>query len=218
MNRCQAGHTFHSRFSIKTDLGMMTVYDWKKYKDQSGIYCTGQDDVSRTLFNTGVWEPILSKLISWILYSGDRNNLVVDVGCNIGWYSRMAANLGYRDIVAYDGDKEHLSVLSDNVPSALATHMWFDNGTIPRHGFETIELLKCDIEGNEQYAVKYFENYFLNKRIKNLVMEVSPIFNASYPALIDKIVGYGYEAFEVNGDKFDFNFGFQQKDLWFKIK
>lgn len=83
MNQCQAGHKFHSRVMVDTDLGVMTVYDWEQYKDFKG-YCTGQDDVSRTLFNTGVWEPVLSKLISWILYQGDRANLVVDIGCNIG--------------------------------------------------------------------------------------------------------------------------------------
>lgn len=216
-NLCQAGHEYHSRVVVDTQIGKMVVYDWNKYKDFKG-YCTGQDDISRTLLNIGIWEKNVTSLITAILIEGEENGLFIDIGCNVGWYSRIARSFGYR-VEAYDGDKEHLELVAQNAEGSVLKNVWFDGNTRERVGSEGIELIKCDIEGNEQYAIKHFENYLRNKLVKNIVMEVSPIFNNSYPQLINKIVSYGYEAFEIDGmTKFDFNFNFPQKDIWLRLK
>ena len=216
-NLCQAGHDHHTRIVVDTDLGEMTVYDWNQYKNFNG-YCTGQDDVSRTLINTGSWENQITKLISSILINEMINGIFIDVGCNVGWYSRLARQLGYK-VMAYDGDKEHLELMSANAPGSIGNNIWFDNQVKAYSKTEPITLMKCDIEGNEQFAFKYFERCFKDKLVKNLVMEVSPVFNNSYPELVNNIVGCGYEAIEVDGvTKFNFDFNFKQKDLWFRLK
>jgi hypothetical protein len=222
---CQAGHKEHDRIKVKTALGEMTVFDWDKYKDFKG-YCTGQDDISRTLINTGVWEPIESSTIGEVLKQGDRSNLFLDFGCHIGWYTLMAAGLGYR-VHSYDGDRENLELLKLNLVNNVKgfdvnyQQVWFDAKTdqdlltksIPYNA--TIELVKIDIEGNEQYVIPLLKPWLENGLIKNLFIEISPVFNDSYPALINKLLSYGYKIYD-NGNEFDMNFDFPQKNLLFK--
>lgn len=212
-NDCHAGHKFHDRIVVDTFLGEMLVYDWEKYKDQKNVYCTGQDDISRTLINTGVWEDAIYGLFSRLLERGNKRNVVIDIGSNIGWYSRMADWKGYV-VHSYDGNEEHIDVLKQNCPKAIEHFIWFDDKTEKQNIPNGIEIWKCDIEGNEQYAVKAFEDAFENKQIKNIIIEVSPTFNGSYPELIKKIVNYGYTPHEIMGEPFNMKFDFIQKDLW----
>ena len=98
---CQAKHKKHDRLLVDTQQGEMYVYDYDQYNGFNG-YCTGQDDISRTLQNTGVWEPIETAIIKEILENGDRNASVIDFGTHIGWFTLMAAEAGYK-VIGYEG-------------------------------------------------------------------------------------------------------------------
>lgn len=224
MNKCEAGHKKHDRIVVKTDLGLMMIYDFEKYKDQAGIYCTGQDDISRTLKNEGTWGRQESEMIQELLKKGDKEKVVFDFGCHIGWYSIMAAQLGYT-VVAIDGDPENVELLAENAlmhgvgDKILISTKWIDKDikvieVDPKAS--KIELLKIDLEGNEQYAILMMENYLRLHQIQNIFMEVTPVFNNSYPALVRKIVDYGYHVFK-DGKPFDFNYDFSQENLLFKL-
>jgi len=224
MNKCQAGHDKHNRKKVNTVLGEMVIYDWENYMNYAG-YCTGQDDISRSLDTVGKWDTEVHARMQAILAEGDTANQVIDVGSHIGYFSRLANQMGYT-VKAYDADKENLELLKENTED-LPAHtkaklIWFDGDLIKKKWCTScslqkkIELIKIDIEGNEQYAIAYFESCI--GVVKNIIMEVSPIFNNSYPKLVQDLVNWGFEVFELDGTPFNFDYSFDQKDLWFKRK
>ena len=211
---CNAGHKTHDTKIVPTVLGDMLVYDWEKYKDQPGVYCPGQDDISRTLINGEAWEKHMAPLVNSILAKGDKNKLVIDVGSHIGWYSRMAEQFGYK-VEAFDGCEENIKLARLNAPKTEPTLLWFEkNVDSVYESDKEVEFLKMDIEGNEQYAVEYFMPIL--PVTKNILIEVSPTFNDSYPALIEKLKNLGFDVFEIDGTPFNFDFNFLQKDLWLR--
>lgn len=215
-NPCEFGHQKHLKKVVDTEIGDMLVYDWEAYKNLPSGQCAGRDDVSRTLSNQGWWEGAETELIKYILEKGNKEAWVLDVGSNVGWYSRMAKQYGY-DVIAYDFIQESLDLLDINAPNTRKINTWFGEGSEVTTGIEgDVELLKVDIEGNEKYAIKHFMP-ILN-RVKNIVIEVSPVFNDSYPELLEVLKFKDFEILELDGRPFDFNFDFSQRDLWCRRK
>ena len=217
MITCQLGHKTHDTKVVASQLGKLRVYDWDKYKDVIG-YCPGKDDVSRTIANTGAWASTETEYIGQVLANGDRNNLVIDFGAHIGWFTIFAASYGY-DVLAYEGNKFHAELLRENIETnhlkrVEVVEQWIDDMTEQLVVFREVELVKCDLEGAEAKAIRLIELLLENKRVKNLFVEISPIFNDGYPALVEKICKYGYDAFR-NGVPFDGNFNFDQDDFLF---
>ena len=216
MNTCSAGHQVHDVKVIHSDVGDLVAYDWEKYMGFAG-YCTGQDGVSQTIEREGYWDPAVKNAIQAILQTGDRGNYFFDIGSHIGYFSRLADTFGYK-VMAYDGDAENVALLHENVPSAAVMLKWFGEGIEPMDLIHdlNIECVKIDIEGLEEYAIKFLHEYLRTKRINNLIIEISPCFNNSYPYVVGILSKYGYSAFELDGTPFNNDFNFHQKDLWFK--
>jgi len=221
MNQCQAGHSDHDSFKIETSIGFMWVYNYERYKNVAG-YCSGKDDVSRTLINTGAWEKPETEVIKRVLEDGDKNNYFWDLGCHIGWYTIIAAKLGYR-VLAIDGDKNNLSLLNKNLAENLIAskvtvkNEWI-NAKSPYYGLAigNIELVKIDIEGNEVYAIEKLWDLILAKRVNNLFIEFSPVFNNSYPEIYNKLTKVGYKAF-IDGAPFNGDMNFNQANILFRL-
>jgi hypothetical protein len=196
---------------------MFTVYDSARYMGNPGFYCPGQDVVSDRLQVEGMWEPHDTPVIERILRAGDRSRRVIDFGAHLGWYSVMAAKLGY-GVVAIDGDSENLRLLRTN----LATHglracvIWgwvnehFTYDPDPRSEFE---LVKIDIESHERHAVNAI--WPCIDRVHNLYVEISPAFRDDYPALVDRLVGAGFQAFWPDDRPFDGDYSLGQFNLRF---
>lgn len=226
---CQAGHEGHDTITMDTDIGRLEVYNWEKYKDQSGKYCPGQDDISRTIINTGNWARDETKIIKEVLEQAKdrKHKLVLDFGAHIGWYSIMAAKMGY-DVVAFEAQPEHIMLLENNIKlnkmgrRVFVEYKWVDE-TMPKATlnsgnstyYKDIWLVKIDLEGNEQYAIKSLENLIKDHKIAHIFMEVSPVFNDSYPNLVNKIIRYGYDAY-MDGKKWNGMWNFDQGDILFK--
>jgi hypothetical protein len=224
---CEAGHAEHDTITLDTDIGKFEVYNWDTYKDQPGVYCPGQDDVSRTIIETKGWARDETKIISALLRKGPKKTgLVLDFGAHIGWYSIMAAKMGY-DVGAFEAVWEHQVLLDHNIENAdVREKVIVQSGWIDKDNCKTIKLqkpykevyfCKIDLEGNEQYAIKMIEDLLKQKKIRYLFMEVSPVFNKSYPNLVNKIIRYGYDAYK-DGKKFDNIWNFDQTDILFKVK
>lgn len=222
MNNCQVGHKKHLRKLVNTIIGDIMIYDWGKYMIYPGKYCTGQDAVSQTLEQTLSWDIRVHERIEKLLSEGNNSNVFLDVGCHIGYFSRLASNKGYK-IIAFDGDKENLELAKINVPGAKIIYKWFSKDTKPwtfckfKAKYPEIEVMKIDIEGAEKYAIKFVDELLLERKIKNIVIEVSPVFNDSYPDLINLLVKYGFVVCEIDGSPFNFDYNFEQKDLWLKL-
>ena len=224
---CDAGHTTHATKTITVTLDgqpkildvpeitprlnrqfNMDVYDWQQYfKTEFGNqvvpifkgYCPGQDVVSFALDVQGVWEGYETCAVLDILSEKETNNAVVDMGAHLGYYSLLAGTAGYSGL-AYETDPFNLEVLAKNLalnaPKFKIINQWIDEKT-PKLPDMDIHLLKCDIEGNEKHAVKMVEKLLRAKRIKYLLLEISPCFNQSYPQLVEKVCGYGYRVYEI---------------------
>lgn len=217
MNNCQAGHVKHSHIEVMTDLGPMVVYDWQKYMGFNG-FCTGQDDVSMTLFQIGTWDQPIKDLIERLLYGVYDNGVFVDVGSHVGYFSKLAQKYLFKDIYAYEAESESVEISKQNVPSAKVHQIWFDENT-KKKTFDTnfkVDIMKIDIEGSEQHAIRYFWQLIENQQVEHIIMEVSPVFNSSYPELLKRIKECRYETYELTGEKFNWNFDFPQKNLWMK--
>lgn len=218
-NLCQNNHQTHETLEVETLLGRMNVYDWSKYTGFAG-YCSGQDDVCQTLINTGGWEPELTGLVKNILGDGDRSLRVVDVGANVGWYSLLAGHEGYK-VEAFEGNEETAEVLNSNVrlhelEELVNVHFeWIGGATEPLQETYAVEFFKCDLEGSEWLAVNKFRRFFEQRLVHYALLEISPCFNDTYPALVNQIEGWGYWAQNPDLTPFDGDFGFSQTNLLF---
>lgn len=227
MNICQAGHHKHDTKVVTTEVGglpiKLTVFDWDKYQGFKG-YCTGQDDISRTILNTGIWEPLETALALEILSQPDEG-IVLDFGAHIGWYTILAARHS-RGVVAIEGDAENLETLehnaylnqcADNIKTVLE---WVDAKSKPVVVTSKVQLMKCDLEGNDIHAVKMCADLFKQRLIKYALVEISPCFNNTYPELIDFITGFGYDVYYAEGElsslrSFDGKYEFDQSNFLF---
>lgn len=227
METCQLGHNEHKTKVVASHLGEFEVYDWDKYSTVEG-YCPGKDDVSRTIEATGGWAPEETSVIQGILTAGDRSKLFIDFGAHIGWFTIMAAKLGYK-VIAFEGNTFHASVLARNAERHGVSHMitivekWIDDKAPPLKIFAShissvfslpIELVKCDLEGSEQHAVRMLQEQLVNGQVANLYLEISPVFNDSYPELVSKIQGLGYHVYK-DGKHFNGNYDFDQDNFLF---
>lgn len=219
---CQAGHDSHETKTVQAQGLQYQVYDWESYfqtVDGNEVIprwpdkvCQGQDIISYSLDRAKVWEKRETELVKELLSDGDRNSYVLDFGSQIGYYSILAASMGY-PVVSYDSSPENLELLkksaelnglSDKIRPVRCwideewshgTFNWGEAGKVKK-----IRLVKVDIEGAEQYAIKYLSKQFEDKVIEYALIEVSPVFNDSYPDLVEWIVEKGYRCYQVNDD------------------
>lgn len=193
----------------------MWCWETATYMGQS-LYCTGQDDVSRTLELYGVWERDETAQIASRLQPGD---VFLDFGAHVGWFTLLAAKLGAQ-VHAYEGDVENLDLLRQNArlhgvaEQVTAYPVWVDadaHVTIPDG---PIRLVKVDLEGNDDQAIRCLGPAL--DRVEELVVEVSPCFNDRYPAMVANLQAAGFEVFRGDGTRWDGEWGFNQDNFWFR--
>lgn len=217
---CVAKHGEHDTLTIDLDLngkhtGLLdvpgiperlsqrltfTVFNAKKYSNAGG-YCPADDEVSRSIYSQHIWEAFETVLFLDILSKGNKENIVIDIGANMGWYSVLAASKGY-GVAAIEPDADIYPVLcqnaAQNATGIFTCHAWVNEKT-PQFTdeAETVEFLKVDIEGMEKFAADMCEKLFKAGKINYALFEISPFFNGTYPDLVERIAGYGYRVFQV---------------------
>lgn len=204
-NTCQT-HDSHDTKKLSVNLGPfsgveMHVYDWRQYANTLG-YCSGDDEVSKSLDVNMSWEPYGLTIAAELVRRNAPDGMVVDLGAHVGCYSLVAAYEG-RQVLAVDADPEHVKTLVTNC------HEPFDHLVYPVRGWigdetpeisvhsQRIRLLKIDIEGNEGEALRVFDPHLRGGLVDTVLMEVSPVFNDTYPGLAQRLVDYGYDAYLV---------------------
>lgn len=71
--------------------------------------------VSKFIKDNKVWEDSLSKI--W-LDSINEGDLVIDIGANIGWYSKIARMKG-AEVIAFEPDPRNFEILKLNCPDCI---------------------------------------------------------------------------------------------------
>lgn len=214
---CQYNHPIHSSKRVEVDLAhpraddmatinrdlnlkfQMKVWEWNDPTFTTyPKYCPRQDIVSWSIDNYGIWEPYETAIVLDLL-SEEPTGSVLDIGAHIGWYSVLASLKGY-ETFAVESDAANIRLMQHN--NALndieiqTVHGYVDEHApmIKDSGFH---FVKCDIEGNEQWAYRMLFEPFARHEIKYALFEISPSFNDSYPDLIESICGDDYRMFQV---------------------
>ena len=215
---CQFGHDSHETITAPTDLGPMVVFDTRLYDTDLPGWCPGRHNVCDRLRVEGRWEPHDSNSIRQVLEDGDRSGLVVDFGANVGWYTLMAARLGY-SVVAIEGDPDFVDLLRQNVElqglERLVTirHDWVDEDYVFVLPDGDVELIKTDLEGSDGYAVEACWGFV--DRVNHWYLELSPELGMDCPPIVAKLAEAGFKAWYSDDRLFDGDFSHGQINLRF---
>lgn len=226
LNECQAGHDTHQSKLVDTEYGPFHIWDWKKYQWQ-GAYCTGQDEVSKSIDVNGYWEKPDTDEMLRIFQEGEWGN-VLDFGSHIGWFTCLALAAG-NDVHAIEADPENTRLMADNVwlrggeRALTVTVDWTDKAVLGH--LDRVRLIKVDIEGRDHDALKLTRHLWQDRKVDYGLWELSPIFEKregimadSYAALVDEIADYGYRWYILKGDERWYITGadltFPQENAW----
>lgn len=245
--KCAAGHETHSNTVVGVELSgqpknqsapaipsrlktslAMRIYDWREYFmtvdgnetwPEFDGYCPGQDIISYCIDQQGVWEGDETLVILDILSENNTEDVVLDFGSHIGYYSMLAARNGYQ-VASIDSQSENLDMLKDsavmnNLQDKVHTYLgWLDEDAPTLSAkLEGVQLVKVDVEGNENSAVAICNPLFVKRKIKYAIIEVSPVFNESYPELVSWILSNGYDVYQLPGNNWEHNSEFTEAPL-----
>lgn len=166
-----------------------------------GGYCTGDDEVSRSVLLHGGWEGYETVTAMALLDGGD--GVVVDVGAHVGWYSMLAARAGF-EVLAVEAAPETCAMLEANAAvngfagRVRAVRGFVGSATAPVAPGQRIRLLKVDIEGLEWEAARVFEPALRAGDVDFALVELTPIFdNSRWEEAADLFGACGYDAYLV---------------------
>lgn len=216
-DHCSVGHTSHQTIVVERDIrGVklnLEIYDWREYfitvdgnetVSEHGKYCTGQDIISYCIDKQGVWEAEETAVMLDILSEPQTDDkIMLDFGSHIGYYSNLAALKGFT-VASFDGSKENLELLyrsavMNEVADKIETHLcWLDDqAPVLSRDAEKVRLAKVDIEGAERHALQMMADLIGGHRIKYIIMEISPVFNDTYPSIVETIAGQHYDVYQL---------------------
>lgn len=201
LNICEVGHPTHESKMVDTVFGPWRIWVWERYQGHPGFYCTGCDEVSKSIEINKYWERADTNRMLSIL---NKPGTVLDFGSHIGWFAVQAAAKGCH-VEAVDADPETFELLTANA------WQWGCEGLInPTVAWvadvkwrwnDHVRFLKCDVEGHEFEVVNLTRHLWQDRMIDYALLEVSPIFEnrptieaPPYAELVDELIGYGYRA------------------------
>lgn len=215
---CQLGHAEHAFTYVGCDLrktnhivtdfpeitedvrffmpaGRQAVLD----ETQPG-YCPERGESSRSIRLQQTWEGFDTALVVQLLK--DNNNLVIDFGANLGWYTLVAGKMG-NPVLSVEADE----VLAAELEKAVERNQienwnlaqgWIgeDTPALPVDGAPQIRLIKSDMEGNEPHMFRVIDGLLEAGKVDYVLFELSPMF-ADYGPCIERVRDLGYKLFIV---------------------
>lgn len=215
---CQHGHTSHDTQTVSVNLGEhgykdcapvperfrrsfeFEIWDFEKYMDLPGEsesgYCPARDVISQTIVSHRIWEP--RETILTLAACEANPGLVLDLGCQLGWFSMLAASAGCT-VTAVDADRMCL----DRVDWSAALNGWGDRVRTLQTRIDDnlnpvvsgpLTFVKMDLEGAEIHAVNALWPLIERREIQHMMIEISPVFDDYYPEMVHRIIDAGYIA------------------------
>ena len=166
---------------------------------QKSIVCTCIEQLN-------TWEPFIMEIAHEILKK-DTGKLVVDVGAHVGNYSYLAYDLGYHvvacecrsdwvdalsDSILKNGCGDKISVLHERVGSSISL-----SDILRQTSFNSIYLLKMDIEGAEPDVINSSRDMITNRLVSHILCEISPKYSDSYGNMSQFICDNGYDVYDI---------------------
>ena len=186
------------RFSREFKLWIFDADGGKGMKVHDRVLNEGERDVvSEAIGLYGVWEVPETIILSSAFAAAPEDTMFVDIGSHVGWFSVLAGSYGLK-VTAVDANVDALDLLRRS---------WEDNRFLNYLGLVSVEItegthwvqprtenmiVKMDVEGAERHAVAMLRPWFEDGTIAQCLMEVSPCFNDTYPALLGELFDLGY--------------------------
>lgn len=220
-HHCSLGHDSHQTFLVDRRIGnvdlKLEIYDWREYfitvdgnetVSEHGKYCTGQDIISYCIDKQNIWEAEETGVQLDILNEPQTDDkIMLDFGSHIGYYTMLAAKKGFQ-VASFDSSKENLELLQrsavlNEVADKVHPYLcWLDDqAPIFDPTLEKVRLAKIDIEGAERHAIQMLAQLIGQHQLKYLIMEVSPVFNDTYPSLVETICSQHYDVYLIDSRK-----------------
>jgi Methyltransferase FkbM domain len=132
-----------------------------------------RDNLQRTLYATGTYEPALLRFLHDELRPGD---VVLDAGAHIGVHALPAAarlrRLGAGTVIAFEPARDSAARLRAAAARNRPDVTVVEAALGAEHGVERLDLVKLDVEGAELAALKGMAGTLTRLRPRALVVEV----------------------------------------------
>lgn len=185
----------------------MIVYDYFYYHDLKKVNSIGYDIISKCIIGQNkCWEPFQTEITKEILKDG--NNVFIDIGTQLGWYSILSSvynnhtiSIDYNDVTI---EKFKKTIDINNLKNIRQVKQFIDaycdidkliGDTIKKYG--KIKLIKCDIEGNEVSFIEKIFELLKTQKIENMILEISPLLNPDYAKCIMSLINLGYHVYDI---------------------
>ena len=175
----------------------MEVWDTDQMPvDDNPLWCPAHDAVSETILALGVWEPQNTTVLMLAWEAVGDDCVFLDIGMQLGWFSQVAGALSTASvgveadpIVVELLERRDLTVVHERIEAG-----WHLGGELSG---DARMVVKIDIEGAEEHAVAGLAEFIDAGQVPFILMEVSPVFNDSYPELVTSLMDRGYHAYNM---------------------
>jgi hypothetical protein len=178
----------------------MEAWDWTKAAEASvpleHVWCPMRCAISQTIAEHGIWEPpetlALLNLFEAARLSGERWTFI-DVGAQIGWFSILALKSGLH-VLPIEGDPEVAKIClrnmirhapKDDNPGVLVRRIGPRSRPILN---TTPSIVKIDIEGSEEDALRVLWSNFEQGKVKAALIELTPHFGVDVEGIADQMI------------------------------
>lgn len=225
MLRCAHGHASHVSRNAKVALGPrrfhdfpdfphplefeLEVFDYHRYAREiqgASGFCPGRDGSFDGIIDQGIWEAWETRVVDELLRTASPG-FVLDFGASAGWYSVIALLRGH-NVVAYEAEVDTAALLARNLLRAGERGRWsvvnrlvggdsWRGCDFPVDDSREILLLKADVEGMEFEVLGACRALVEARRIKYMLLEISPCFREGYGDLLAGLTGRGYALYSI---------------------
>jgi len=194
----QHKHLF-TNFHLNNKIIKLCIFDFDHYENEK-IHNEGLDIISKCIKEKNCWQKIESEILIEILKDG--NNLFIDLGCHIGYYSVLASLYNNKSI-AVDINKGYLECLHKTVMENYLNNIRIkriDINNIEKRTEitkkEKIRCIKISLNGNELIALSMFKHMLKKKTIDYLIVNYKTD-TEGFVFFLKIITGFGYNLYDI---------------------
>lgn len=137
-------------YFLNKSLENLGIIKNKLFTDQTIFTYNKKDYISSSIINYKCWEPFVSNIFNTLLQNNESHTTVVDIGCNVGYYSLLSAkdqkikkvysidgnitNIKMLDMTSTINDTDKISAINMCVSEAEGYYIPGNKDTIDRNG------------------------------------------------------------------------------------